>query len=103
MRAADTRIVFTILLLTDVLKPVNMLSLYLQGDIGFFTNLEIRVKVCVDELHQIIQNYQQGDLQELEFRYSVTILNFLLLPQFLLMYSAADALTCIFMWEESIT
>lgn len=68
-KVTNTQYVFTILLLADILKPVNMLSLYLQSDIGYFTNLPDRVKACVHDIHEIIRQYQQGDMQDLEFRY----------------------------------
>lgn len=72
-RATSQKIVLTILVLTDVLKPVNFLSLYLQGDIGYFTNLPERVKACTTDLHSIIAQYQGGDFQGLEFRYRTIV------------------------------
>lgn len=59
-------IVAMILLLCDVLKPVNYLSLYLQEDLVNFTHLETRVKQTLDDLHQLVAKYE-GDYVETEF------------------------------------
>jgi hypothetical protein len=57
-----------ILVLTDVLKPINYLSLYLQEDCGVVSELPTRVKQCRDDLEAIIQQYRQGNYEGLEFR-----------------------------------
>lgn len=52
-----------------MLKPVNRLSLYLQSDIGYFSSLTEHVKACINELHGLIQQYEQGRFgDDLEFR-----------------------------------
>ncbi|KAH3701715.1 hypothetical protein DPMN_076708 [Dreissena polymorpha] len=56
------------ILLTDALKPVNNLSLYLQKDKGFFTSLKSRVDVTIDELQGIIRQLGEGNFEGLEFR-----------------------------------
>lgn len=67
--ATQKDVIATILVLADVLKPVNYLSLYLQQDCGTFTELPAKVKKCTDDLHEIVQNYQTMNLIGLEFRY----------------------------------
>lgn len=52
-------IVATILLLCDILKPVNMLSLYLQESNIRFTSLPNHVKLTTDLLHGLIETYQE--------------------------------------------
>ncbi|XP_045197256.2 uncharacterized protein LOC123551985 [Mercenaria mercenaria] len=75
-KAADRKTVLTILLLSDVLKPVNHLSLYLQSDIGYFSSLTERVKACINELHGLIEQYEQGQFDDdLEFRKCDDLLN----------------------------
>ena len=70
IRLSATRkdVIAMILVLADVLKPVNYLSLYLQQDCGTFTALPARVKKCTDDLHEIVDNYQNMNLTGLEFR-----------------------------------
>ena len=60
-------IVALILLLCDVLRPVNFLSLYLQEDQVNFTHLDTRVKQTLDDLHQLIAKYQSGNYAESDF------------------------------------
>ncbi|XP_053383488.1 uncharacterized protein LOC128549841 [Mercenaria mercenaria] len=60
--------VATVLVLSDMLRPVNYLSLYLQEDCGTFTELPGRVQQCLDDLESISSRYQQHNLQDLEFR-----------------------------------
>lgn len=62
-------LVAMILVLSDILKPVNMLSLYLQGDCGVFADLPAKVQGCREHLEDVIQRYQQGNLEDLEYRY----------------------------------
>ncbi|XP_052260782.1 E3 SUMO-protein ligase KIAA1586-like isoform X2 [Dreissena polymorpha] len=65
--ATNRGVIAMILVLADVLKPVNYLSLYLQQDCGTFTELPARVKKCTDDLHDIVHNYQNMTLMGLEF------------------------------------
>lgn len=67
--ATQKDVIAMILVLADVLKPVNYLSLYLQQDCGTFTELPARVKKCTDDLHEIVHSYQTMNLIGLEFRY----------------------------------
>lgn len=71
IRCSATRrdIVAMMLVLADVLKPVNFLSLYLQQDCGTFTDLPARVNKCTDDLHDIVHHYQNMELTGHEFRY----------------------------------
>ena len=62
-------IVMTVLVLADILKPVNFLSLYLQHDVGTFTELPARVHKCQDDLRIITASYEAGTYQDLEFGY----------------------------------
>lgn len=54
-------------LLCDILKPVNMLSLYLQQEDINFTTLPIRVKETTDLLHQLIEKYSRNQLDDTEY------------------------------------
>ncbi|XP_078327996.1 zinc finger MYM-type protein 1-like [Crassostrea virginica] len=56
-----------IVLLCDILKPVNMLSLYLQEQDINFTTLPMHVKETTDILHELIGKYQENQLDETEF------------------------------------
>lgn len=62
-----TDIAATALVLADILKPVNFLSLYLQEDCGTFTQLPTHVKSCTDDLEAIIQQYQQHNYEGLQY------------------------------------
>ncbi|XP_053392551.1 uncharacterized protein LOC123566599 [Mercenaria mercenaria] len=55
----DKNIVATVLLLCDILKPVNMLSLYLQEENVNFTSLPERVKVTIDSLTSLVAIYRR--------------------------------------------
>lgn len=54
-------------LLCDILRPVNMLSLYLQQEDINFTTLPIRVKETTDLLHQLIEKYNRNQLDDTEY------------------------------------
>jgi hypothetical protein len=56
-----------IVLLCDILKPVNMLSLYLQEQDINFTTLPSHVRETIDSLHELIGHYQDNDLEDTEF------------------------------------
>ena len=56
-----------IVLLCDILKPVNMLSLYLQEQDINFTTLPMHVKETIDILHELIGKYQENQLDETKF------------------------------------
>lgn len=68
-KATSQTLVYTILLLNDILKPVEELNLYLQPDMGYFTNLSDRVKGCTEAHNMLIRSYNEGTYQETEFRY----------------------------------
>jgi hypothetical protein len=53
----------TALVLADILKPVNFLSLYLQHDVGTLTELPAQVHTCQDDLRQITASYEAGTYQ----------------------------------------
>jgi hypothetical protein len=57
-----------IVLLCDILKPVNMLSLYLQQEDINFTTLPMRMKETTDLLHDLIDRYQQNQLGDTEYQ-----------------------------------
>lgn len=57
-----------ILLLCDILKPVHMLSLYLQHEDINFTMLPIHVKETIDLLHLLVENYQRNQIQDTEYQ-----------------------------------
>ncbi|XP_033751309.1 uncharacterized protein LOC117335439 [Pecten maximus] len=67
-------VVATILLLTDILKPVNLLSLYLQEEHIRFTMLPSYVKNTTDHLHSLKDTYQQhiegNNLSEMDAEFS---------------------------------
>ena len=56
-----------ILLLCDVLKPVNFLSLYLQEDQVNFTHFDSGVKQTLDDLHQLVAKYQADNYADTDF------------------------------------
>jgi hypothetical protein len=60
-------VILTVLVLVDILKPVNFLSLYLQEDCGTFTELPARVTKCRNELQEVVNKYESCNYQELEF------------------------------------
>ena len=60
-------VVAMILLLCDVLRPVNFLSLYLQEDQVNFTHLDSRVKQTLDDLHQLVAKYQAANYADTDF------------------------------------
>lgn len=59
LAATDKKTVATILLLCDILKPVNILSLYLQQENINFTSLPVNVKATTDALTMLIETYEQ--------------------------------------------
>ncbi|XP_053383004.1 uncharacterized protein LOC123562328 [Mercenaria mercenaria] len=59
--------VATILLLTGILKPVNMLSLYLQEENINFTTLPEHVKNRTEELHGLVEKYRNLQTSDTEF------------------------------------
>ncbi|XP_052765083.1 uncharacterized protein LOC128206563 [Mya arenaria] len=67
-RATSQKLVYIILLLNDLLKPVEVLNLYLQSDKGFFTNLNETVQACTESLGMLITAYRSGMYDGLEFR-----------------------------------
>lgn len=71
-KATNPEIILTILLFTDVLKPVDLLSKYLQSDCGFFTSIDERVRLCVAKLQMTIVDYQEGNFGGYEFRYCIS-------------------------------
>lgn len=57
----DKSVIAMILVLCDVLKPVNILSLYLQSPTICFSKVETQVKVTINELEGLIALYQTHD------------------------------------------
>lgn len=53
-------VVTTILLLRDILKPIQSLNLHLQRDHVSFSSLTGIVKNIVDELHLLISQYENS-------------------------------------------
>ena len=72
-----TNTVCMIVLLCDVLKPVNLLSLYLQEDHVNYTNLDLRVNTTVNDMRQLITKYERADFADTEFRKCTDILEIL--------------------------
>ncbi|XP_069114342.1 uncharacterized protein [Argopecten irradians] len=60
------KVVATILLLCDILKPVNVLSLYLQNENINSTSLPQHVENTKQQLHDLISSYQEYDMSNLE-------------------------------------
>ncbi|WAR05593.1 LOW QUALITY PROTEIN: hypothetical protein MAR_021479, partial [Mya arenaria] len=54
----DKNIVPTVLLLCDILKPVNMLSLYLKKENVNFTSLPVHVRNTIDSLSSLVAVYR---------------------------------------------
>ncbi|XP_033736541.1 uncharacterized protein LOC117324822 [Pecten maximus] len=73
LNCTNKKVVATILLLCDILKPVNMLSLYLQEEHVNFTSLPKHVKITTDSLHAVIQKYEGNDWDDVEFAKSEQI------------------------------
>ncbi|XP_033744317.1 E3 SUMO-protein ligase KIAA1586-like [Pecten maximus] len=73
LAVTDKKVVATILLLCDILKPVNVLSWYLQNENINFTPLPQHVKTTTDQLHALVTLYQSDmaaanlELSETEF------------------------------------
>lgn len=69
MMVTNKQVVATILLLCDILKPVHILSLYLQEENINFSSLPFHVKATNDLLHALIEKYQLGNLatQDVDF------------------------------------
>lgn len=53
-------VVATILLLCDILKPLNLLSLYLQAENINFTSLPQHVRATEDSLTGLVEIYEQN-------------------------------------------
>lgn len=74
IRSAVTnkKVVATILLLTDILKPIDMLSLYLQEEHINFTSLPERVQRTIDTLTSLVEVYKENldDLENTETEFS---------------------------------
>lgn len=56
-----------VILLCDILKPINFLNLYLQEENVNFTKLSSRVETTVEELHRLISNYKNSNFAETAF------------------------------------
>jgi len=70
-----TDVVAMMLLLCDVLKPVNILNLYLQSENINFTNLDQKVKYTLDELNALTEKYKTVNYQDTEFNKINTLLD----------------------------
>ncbi|CAG2224053.1 unnamed protein product [Mytilus edulis] len=68
-------VVAMMLLLCDVLKPVNILNLCLQSENVNFTNLDQNVQKTIDALHEIKDKYQNNNYQDTEFAKIDTLMN----------------------------
>lgn len=67
LSVCNKKVLMTILLMSDTLKPINTLSLYLQEDHVNFTSLSSRVKDTTEELHRLIAEYQSQNYGNREF------------------------------------